>query len=317
MDPQSPAHERCIEFVRVTGNEEAQPEFAASVKALQPVQIHPDGVIEEDSGSLQVDFANRFIGGGVLRSGCVQEEIRMALAPEMILARLFCEELKANEVLLMSGMPDFSETTGYGNTFGFRQGRDPWAGAVTPQLVPTPYVNAESGRRMQMHAVTVMAMDAYNFRGHGNASQQFAPGFVHRELLKAYIGFHGVPPEQALLPLVREGPVASGHWGCGAYAGDTQLKLILQWLAASEAGRELHYYTFDKPLPEFEAVRRRFMQGGQATVGSLLKSVLAYDQHCRQLHVESRESGGVSETAVGTPTRTPPAKPSLFEFLLS
>jgi poly(ADP-ribose) glycohydrolase len=39
----------------------------------------------------QADFANKMLGGGVLRRGCVQEEIRFAVCPEMIVGRLFTE----------------------------------------------------------------------------------------------------------------------------------------------------------------------------------------------------------------------------------
>ena len=45
---------------------------------------------------LEVDFANKMIGGGILGSGAVQEEIRMAIAPEMIVARLFTAPLENN-----------------------------------------------------------------------------------------------------------------------------------------------------------------------------------------------------------------------------
>ena len=41
--------------------------------------------------SLQVDFANKFVGGGVLGDGCVQEEIRFLINPELIVTRLFTE----------------------------------------------------------------------------------------------------------------------------------------------------------------------------------------------------------------------------------
>ncbi len=40
-------------------------------------------------------------------------------------------------------------------------------------------------------------------------------------------------------------PVASGNWGCGAFLGDRHHKAILQWLAASQAGRGLIYFTFE------------------------------------------------------------------------
>ena len=51
----------------------------------------------------QADFANKFIGGGVLGAGCVQEEIRFMINPEMILSRLFTEMLERNECLVMTG----------------------------------------------------------------------------------------------------------------------------------------------------------------------------------------------------------------------
>lgn len=40
-------------------------------------------------------------------------------------------------------------------------------------------------------------------------------------------------------------PVATGNWGCGKSAnGDVQLKLVVQWMAASVAGLpEMLYYT--------------------------------------------------------------------------
>ena len=40
---------------------------------------------------LEVDFANAFVGGGALSQGCVQEEIRFVICPELIIARLFTE----------------------------------------------------------------------------------------------------------------------------------------------------------------------------------------------------------------------------------
>ena len=51
-----------------------------------------------------MDFANKFIGGGVLGRGCVQEEIRFLICPELILSRLFTEVLDDNECLIVKGM---------------------------------------------------------------------------------------------------------------------------------------------------------------------------------------------------------------------
>lgn len=59
--------------------------------------------------SIQVDFANSFIGGGVLGEGCVQEEIRFLICPELIVSRLFTEGLDDNECLVMTGAEQFSK----------------------------------------------------------------------------------------------------------------------------------------------------------------------------------------------------------------
>lgn len=60
----------------------------------------------------QVDFANRKVGGGVLRDGCVQEEILFVLYPELICARLFTEALEEDEALLITGVERFNEYKG-------------------------------------------------------------------------------------------------------------------------------------------------------------------------------------------------------------
>eukprot|EP00658_Telonema_sp_P-2_P039605 TRINITY_DN28307_c0_g1_i3.p1 TRINITY_DN28307_c0_g1~~TRINITY_DN28307_c0_g1_i3.p1 ORF type:complete len:285 (-),score=73.96 TRINITY_DN28307_c0_g1_i3:53-907(-) len=38
--------------------------------------------------------------------------------------------------------------------------------------------------------------------------------------------------------------IATGHWGCGAFGGDRELKFITQWIAASLVGRDMVYCTF-------------------------------------------------------------------------
>ena len=50
-----------------------------------------------------MDFANKFLGGGVLNNGLVQEEIRFMICPEMIVSRLLTEALDKNEALIMTG----------------------------------------------------------------------------------------------------------------------------------------------------------------------------------------------------------------------
>lgn len=53
--------------------------WKSSTTPLSPLVPLAKGTIEDDHNNLQVDFANRSIGGGVIAGGCVQEEIRYAV----------------------------------------------------------------------------------------------------------------------------------------------------------------------------------------------------------------------------------------------
>ncbi|VDD78821.1 unnamed protein product, partial [Mesocestoides corti] len=77
------------------------PDFAASAATFNSI----------------VNFANRFLGGGVLRGGCVQEEILCCIRPEIIVGRLFVEALEPHEALIIEGAERFSRYTGYASTF--------------------------------------------------------------------------------------------------------------------------------------------------------------------------------------------------------
>ncbi len=53
------------------------------------------------------------VGGGVLGMGCIQEEIRFVINPELIASMLFTAELKDNESLLVTGCQRFADYQGY------------------------------------------------------------------------------------------------------------------------------------------------------------------------------------------------------------
>lgn len=38
--------------------------------------------------------------------------------------------------------------------------------------------------------------------------------------------------------------VPAGNWGCGVFGGFIPLKCCLQWMAATAADRDMHYYVF-------------------------------------------------------------------------
>lgn len=188
---------------------------------LTKLHITCEGTIEDDGhGMLQVDFANRFVGGGVTSSGLVQEEIRFLINPELVASRLFTEALYHNECLIITGTEQYSKYTGYAQTYQ-------WAGShqdTTPR------------DGWQRRCTEIVAIDALHFR---NFLEQFHPDKINRELNKAYCGF--ARPEERSQNLAA---VATGNWGCGVFGGDARLKALLQMLAAAEAGRDVAYFTF-------------------------------------------------------------------------
>lgn len=78
-----------------------------------------DGKIEDCKGALQLDFANKYIGGGVLNSGCVQEEIRFVICPELLVSLLFMERMRENECIIIRGCERFNDYTGYAGSFSW------------------------------------------------------------------------------------------------------------------------------------------------------------------------------------------------------
>ena len=51
--------------------------------------------------------------------GCVQEEIRFVICPELLVSMLFTEVLKPHESILIKGCERFSSYEGYADTFLF------------------------------------------------------------------------------------------------------------------------------------------------------------------------------------------------------
>jgi len=192
------------------------------------------------------------IGGGVYSQGCLQEEIRFCINPDLLVSRLFTEEMGDNECIFIKGSERFSNYTGYGSTFT-------WSGDYN-DCIKMDNLN----RRM----TEIVALDAYNFGM--NHLTQYSEELVLRELNKAYTGFFH--------PLnVNPTPIATGNWGCGAFGGDKQLKSIIQLLAASQTQRDIYYYTFDDDnfANELKSIYEILTQYN-ATIGDIYKSIEEY-----------------------------------------
>jgi hypothetical protein len=121
-----------------------------------------------------------------------------------------------------------------------------------------------------------VAIDATQYE-RSQVMRQFSSGAIERELNKAYVGFLGArdgaldgEPTGAVAAASLP-PIVTGNWGCGAFGGDLQLKAMIQWMAASLAGRVcIHYLTFgdERLAAGLEAVTRR-LRALDCSVGTL------------------------------------------------
>eukprot|EP00116_Pleurobrachia_bachei_P005219 sb/3465481/ len=129
-------------------------QWLASNEPLQPLTLNTTGFIS-DAGhtALEVDFANRWIGGGVLNRGAVQEEILFSVNPELMVTIFLCGVMESNEAIVITGTEQFSLSTGYSRGLQF-------AGDA-PLLTTTP---------------THVAMDAVNVNRSLGGSIQHAEG---------------------------------------------------------------------------------------------------------------------------------------------
>ncbi|XP_076662626.1 uncharacterized protein LOC143365911 isoform X4 [Halictus rubicundus] len=86
--------------------------------------------------------------------------------------------------------------------------------------------------------------------------------------------------------------VVTGNWGCGSrLKGDPQLKLVIQWLAASLAGvPKLIYYTAGNPrLSKLDTVSRVLMDR-HWSVGDLAAATLKYSLQIMEERMEGRNT---------------------------
>jgi hypothetical protein len=267
-----------VSFCRRTLTLAQLPDWASSQMPLAGangvggVEVIDVGAIEEAHGTLQADFANQYIGGGVLGRGCVQEEIRFVISPEALLSVLFTPRMRSHEAVVISGTEQYSEYAGYGSSF---------------QFASRTHANGANPRAGAGEAARIIAIDAINF-SQMREGEQYKRQFVFRELNKAYIGFSAVDTTyDSSSSTPTPTTVATGNWGSGVFGGDPQLKALLQWAAAAVAGeapggpgggeagaRRLRYFPFgDQRLRRLAEVAGALVTRG-TTVGELISALL-------------------------------------------
>ncbi|RYQ99354.1 hypothetical protein Ahy_B07g087284 isoform A [Arachis hypogaea] len=275
--------------------------WSTSAIPLCKFEVHTSGLIEDQSGeAVEVDFANKYVGGGALGRGCVQEEIRFMVSPELIAGMLFLTAMEENEAIDIVGVERFSNYTGYASSFRFSG----------------DYVDERDVDNLGRRKTRIVAIDALCSPG----MRQYREKFVLRELNKAFCGFlyqfkyqkyqkilqengwsseqfdastltymetsegeisnHEFEKFQNNYQQMEQGNnigVATGNWGCGAFGGDPELKAIIQWLAASQALRPfIAYYTFGlEALQNLDEVAS-WILSQRWTVGDLWNMLIEY-----------------------------------------
>jgi len=228
-------------------------------KPLCPVSI-VTGNIEDSVADLHVEFANAFVGGGVMTGDAAMEETLFLVKPELMVAMALENRMVDEEVVCISGAHKYSLTTGSGHSLAF----------------VGDYDNKRSGPPPK-----VVAIDAV--RGGGPSMTEAA---MLRDMNKARIAFEGATE------------VATGHWGCGAYGNNHDLMFLKQWLAASEAGaRKLHYYDFDRKQSHHIFPLSRKM--GHLTVGQAWKFLQEITSDLRQPHNMTGFCQRIADISVG------------------
>ncbi|KAH0548451.1 hypothetical protein KQX54_001365 [Cotesia glomerata] len=258
---------------------------------LPPLHINSEGTIEDQgAGLLQVDFANKFLGGGVLNSGCVQEEIRFVICPELLVTMLVTEVLNDTEAVIVTGAERYSNYTGYSDTFE-------WAG---DHVDNTP--RDSSGRRK----TSIVAIDALYFT---HEYRQYQGRSIIRELNKAYVGF--IPSE---MPNTQLSGIATGNWGCGAFRGDPHLKSLIQLMAAAINRRPVVYFTFGNKKLRDDIVNMYWhLIEYQVNVGQLFTLIQSYDSEAKRhqslydfLHKRAQVKPILKYFCTRSPTSTKP-----------
>ncbi|XP_072970756.1 poly(ADP-ribose) glycohydrolase 1-like isoform X3 [Typha angustifolia] len=217
--------------------------------SLCPFKVLPLGLIEDQQhDALEVDFANEYLGGGALHWGCVQEEIRFMINPELIIGMLFMASMRQNEAIEIVGVERFSQYMGEANK------------AFCGFLDRSKY---ESVLKFSQASKASPEMVG----SHRNSDDKCSSNV---DLIENKKGGQSTESKESI-------GIATGNWGCGVFGGDPEVKSMIQWLAASQALRPfIHYYTFgEASLEGLKQVTQWILNHGW-TVGELWNMLVEY-----------------------------------------
>lgn len=194
-----------------------------------------------DKDYLKADFANKYIGGGVLCGGCVQEEIMFMECPEATTALFVLPVMDDLTTCRIKNIRQYTKIGGYGR--GIK-------------------VDTDLGLSVKPH--TIVALDAQVISFH--PTDQFSVESSLREMNKVYSAVSNVFEDEKKLP-----PFVTGKWGCGAFGGNPEYKYLLQCIICSYVKRPMIFTTFhDEKL--FDAINqfKTRIEADPPTVGNFI-----------------------------------------------
>ena len=192
---------------------EIQPDISNCNQNLVKINVHSQGRIG-DIEEVEIDFANACVGGGP--SG-TQEELLLGISPQALpVGILNAEPLLDNESIIITGAKKHADYKDYGLD---------------------AFYTGKSMQCWDWPSRKIIAIDAIPFQdGTGdNRFMQMQEHLLKREIIKCFVGL------QAAKGL----GVSTGHWGCGAFGGDKEVKAIIQVIAASMADvKHMNFFAF-------------------------------------------------------------------------
>lgn len=179
------------------------------------------------------DFANRTLGGGVLGHGSVQEEIQFVTHTECLVATHLMSPMDDREAIAIVGARQFCDYRGYAASFKY-------TGLLEPNHLDKQSFEFVYAQAYRVHRTYIMCIDAESYGDSArSASAQLTATQIKRERIKALLGFMVMAEgdkASADMALAQHFPdVLLGRWGCGVFAGDAVLKLLLQLRALAIA----------------------------------------------------------------------------------
>ncbi|KAK4197346.1 hypothetical protein QBC40DRAFT_285726 [Triangularia verruculosa] len=210
----------------------------------------PGNLGVEGDGQAVVISANKIVGFG---QSATQEEVHVGISPEACPIVLITPPLGHQQILKVCGAQAMVNVVG--------KGRD-----ITVESL----VSSQEGHRTTWKQRTMLFMDALELDlvDDGGGLADLFPQNTEREIAKAYTAFYS-----SLEGSICE--IRTGLWGCGAFGGDPDVKMLLMWLAASMAGVKLtvvcdgELHTFAQKLKD---MTRTTKQTGMGTIN--LKKLL-------------------------------------------